>query len=333
MTQSDERRLAEYLEQRLPGVHITDVARLEGVVTSKIWIAVGDQPSASGQTSPTGIVIRAHDPNGPLAFGALSKDEEYRLLLALSGAGISVPRPYFADQGDNPLGVPLFVMERAPGSPQQDLLAADDPFRARIVAQLAGHLAGVHALDWPSMDLDFVSVPVEGSASLKWFEGWYRYFLANVEDHSHLYGRVADWLIENAPVSEAPVLCWGDPGPGNFLVHESSISVLLDWELAHIGERADDLGFLVWRITEHFGSEACDPGRLINEYEIAADVDIRREDVDYFTVMAYCKTSIWAALSLLGARRSAASRSLESHPAAIRSECWIEAAADRAGVR
>ena len=46
----------------------------------------------------------------------------------------------------------------------------------------------------------------------------------------------------------------GDFRPANVLVDDGEISVLLDWELAHIGDAADDLGWYTcstYRV-EHF---------------------------------------------------------------------------------
>ena len=59
------------------------------------------------------------------------------------------------------------------------------------------------------------------------------------------------WLAEHAqPSRTPPALVHGDFRNGNFIVGADGIHAVLDWELAHLGDPAEDLGWLCvksWR--------------------------------------------------------------------------------------
>lgn len=50
------------------------------------------------------------------------------------------------------------------------------------------------------------------------------------------------WLAQNVPADNGPaVILHGDAGPGNFLHDHDRVVALLDWELTHLGDPAEDL--------------------------------------------------------------------------------------------
>jgi len=60
------------------------------------------------------------------------------------------------------------------------------------------------------------------------------------------------WLRENAPKSTDLALVHGDFRNGNFVVDASGMAAVLDWELSHLGDPAEDLGWLCvrsWRFS------------------------------------------------------------------------------------
>ena len=52
------------------------------------------------------------------------------------------------------------------------------------------------------------------------------------------------WLVENRPPMKRKALVHGDFRNGNLLVDEQGVSSVLDWELAHMGDPVQDLGYL-----------------------------------------------------------------------------------------
>jgi aminoglycoside phosphotransferase (APT) family kinase protein len=75
------------------------------------------------------------------------------------------------------------------------------------------------------------------------------------------------WLFDNIPESDERVtLVHGDIGLHNLLYHQGKLSAVLDWEFSHIGDPAEDIGYisivmgqqLDW---ESFLDEYCKAGR------------------------------------------------------------------------
>jgi len=64
------------------------------------------------------------------------------------------------------------------------------------------------------------------------------------------------WLRRHAPAEVPPVLVHGDFRNGNLMVGDAGLVGVLDWELAHLGDPMEDLGWLcvnTWRFgcSEH----------------------------------------------------------------------------------
>ncbi|MET4132935.1 aminoglycoside phosphotransferase [Porphyrobacter sp. MBR-155] len=57
-----------------------------------------------------------------------------------------------------------------------------------------------------------------------------------------VYQVALHWLARNIPPDTGPaVVLHGDAGPGNFLFHEDRVTAIVDWELTHLGDPAEDL--------------------------------------------------------------------------------------------
>ena len=59
-------------------------------------------------------------------------------------------------------------------------------------------------------------------------------------------------LRENLPISREIRLVHGDYRTGNFLYDQNGITGILDWEMAHLGDPHEDLG---WAMTPLFAGE------------------------------------------------------------------------------
>jgi aminoglycoside phosphotransferase (APT) family kinase protein len=62
------------------------------------------------------------------------------------------------------------------------------------------------------------------------------------------------WLRLNPPPSARPALVHGDFRLGNFIVDETGLAAVIDWELCHAGDPAEDIGWLTLR-SWRFGND------------------------------------------------------------------------------
>ena len=124
----------------------------------------------------------------------------------------------------------------------------------------------------------------------------------------------ARWLARSRPPMDESVVVHGDFRMGNFLVDEGGLRGVLDWELAHRGDPAEDIGWLcarAWR----FGG----PGRVggfggLDQFLTAyASAGGRTVDVDRVRWWEAYATVKWAVICLLqvSSHLSGTTRSVE----------------------
>jgi hypothetical protein len=106
------------------------------------------------------------------------------------------------------------------------------------------------------------------------------------------------WLRTCVPSYDGPVvLVQGDTGPGNFLYDGDHVTAIVDWELAHLGDPMEDLGWLALRAVQEPFTVLAD---RLRQYEAASRHTIDRDRIEYHRVFAELRVVI------LGVGRTAA---------------------------
>jgi len=240
---------------------------------------------------------------------------EFGLLRAARAGGVPVPEPLFALDDHDGLGQG-YVMRHADGEAIPRRILRDDRFataRQDMTAQLGRILADIHRLDLDAVP-DFPRLP-PGTTPAVAQRDQYRTIMDGIGEPHPTFELAFRWLAEHEPPPLAPTLLHGDFRLGNFLVGPTGIEVVLDWELAHEGDPAEDLGWLCvpsWR----FGNDARvvggfgDLDELLAAYTGAGGAPIDRQRVEYWVVFGTLK---WGVICEVQAftHRSGLSRSVE----------------------
>lgn len=120
--------------------------------------------------------------------------------------------------------------------------------RAALTGQCAAALARLHAVPLEHFD----GLPLAGGSAQaqrsKMFEH-YRSFAIDVPAFDLAFA----WLKGELPDLPATALVHGDFRSGNLMIGPEGLRAILDWELAHLGSPAEDLGWLcvnAWRFGE-----------------------------------------------------------------------------------
>jgi aminoglycoside phosphotransferase (APT) family kinase protein len=121
----------------------------------------------------------------------------------------------------------------------------------RLTAQLADALARLHSLR--SADLGDVLPAAQADPALGQIEEWERQ-LDEIGEPLPAVELGLRWLRANAPEPAEPALVHGDFRLGNFIVDEEGLAAVIDWELAHLGDPAEDIGWLCIR-SWRFGND------------------------------------------------------------------------------
>lgn len=285
--------LARTLEPVLGSVEIEGLQRLSGGASRETWAF-----RAGGRD----LVLRRDPPGRPGPPGSMAL--EANSMRACSRAGLPVPEVLVDDDGTL-LGTAGLVMARVPGETLARKILRDAEFakaREVLAAQLGRFLAGLHAID-PA------EVPglVESDSLAQY---WTSY--EAIADRSPTFEAAHRWLGANRPPPTGKVIVHGDLRMGNVIVGEEGLRAAIDWELVHLGDPVEDLGWLcvkAWRFGEPLPVGGVGTvEQLLDAYESESGTTVDRDTFHWWLVQ---KTLQWgiacmgqAAAHLLGAVRS-----------------------------
>jgi len=231
---------------------------------------------------------------------------EAALLRAAAAAGVPVPAVVALGDGSE-LGAGWLVVERLEGETIPRKVLRDDEWAAARVALTADAgraLAAIHTVEPGAIEGLPRADPLGDPLPLL-------DALGEVRPALELGVR---WLAAHRPPSGPRVTVHGDYRMGNFLVGPDGLRGVLDWELAHTGDPAEDVGWLcapAWRFggsgeVGGFGTLA----DLLASYVGAGGEAMTPARVHWWQVYATVK---WATICALqtSAHLSGATRSVE----------------------
>ena len=231
---------------------------------------------------------------------------EGALLRAAAAAGVPVPAVVALGEGDA-LGAGWLVVERLEGETIPRRVLRDDEWaaaRAALTAQAGRALAAIHTIDPASIESLPPTDPLGDPLPLL-------DALGEVRPALELGVR---WLAAHRPPQGPRVTVHGDYRLGNFLVGPEGLRGILDWELAHTGDPAEDIGWLcapAWRFggSGEVGGFGALPA-LLAAYAAAGGAPVTPARVHWWQVYATVK---WATICALqaSAHLSGATRSVE----------------------
>jgi aminoglycoside phosphotransferase (APT) family kinase protein len=210
------------------------------------------------------------DPGAEPLFPAYDMVRQYKAI-ELVGRRTAVPVPplLWLETDPSYLAAPFFVMRRVDGLVPPDhvpgrtsaghaapytfgdnwLFDADPSDQRRLQDRSVAVLANLHTIsaDEPAADSQHDGTP--GPTALRRHvtaqRSYYRWVVRDGV-RSPLIERAFDWLIANWPVESPAVVSWGDARIGNIIYRDFEPAAVLDWELAGLGPRELDLGWMVY---------------------------------------------------------------------------------------
>lgn len=175
-----------------------------------------------------------------------------------SRSTVPVPRVPWRERNADAIGTPFFVMERIDGDMVPDTppyvfggwLAEAATCQQQLAEQeLVAAIADIHAIRASEAETAFLEIRHPGATPLRRHFARERalYEWARNGMRFELVERLFDWLEARWPAQEGPaVLSWGDARPANALWRDFRIVGVLDWELAMLGPREMDIGYLIF---------------------------------------------------------------------------------------
>jgi aminoglycoside phosphotransferase (APT) family kinase protein len=224
---------------------VGELRRLSGGANQETW---SFDAKIAGRRLP--LILR-RTPGGARDLGAgargLGLEKEAKLIDLAGRSGVPVPAIRGVLQPSDELGSG-FLMDRIAGETIARKILRDDEFaevRPRLARQCGSVLAAIHGV--AADDLNLAVSPAR--EQLDQYRSLY-----DAYDHPHPVFEVAfRWLADRIPGDVAPALVHGDFRNGNLVIGSDGVRAVLDWELAHLGDPMEDLGWICvnsWRFGE-----------------------------------------------------------------------------------
>jgi aminoglycoside phosphotransferase (APT) family kinase protein len=295
--------LARFADDEIgPAGHaVTGLTRLSGGASRETFSL--DLVAPDGTTTPA-VVQRVR---GSTVLSVPTMVGEAELLRAAHRSGVAVAEVLGASDDPSVLGAPFVLMRRIEGETLARKILRDDEFggaRSVVVAQCGEALARIHALPLDVAPHLRAADPVDQLVGL----------LDSLGEPHPAFELAIGWLAANRPDAVEPRVVHGDFRLGNLMIGTDGLRAVLDWELAHLGDPMEDLGWLcvrAWR----FGSDRPVAGlgsydQLFDAYAEAAGFAIDPDVVHWWEVLGTLKWGVICILQTAG-HLTGASRSVE----------------------
>jgi aminoglycoside phosphotransferase (APT) family kinase protein len=234
-----------------------DTARLDDYLREHIAGYEGGgnvQQFLGGQSNPTylvedasGTYVLRKKPPGKLLPSAHAVDREYRVVSALAGTGVPVPRARVLCDDDSVIGQMFYVMDYVPGRvytgrEMPDCSPADV---TAMFESMAGVLGELHAVNYEAVGLGDYGRPA--AYVQRQIVRWSKQYEASKIEECAAMDDVIAWLSTSIPPDDRASLVHGDYRPGNVIFANDSpnVAAVLDWELSTIGHPLADVGYFL----------------------------------------------------------------------------------------
>ena len=239
---------------------------------------------------------------------AMSHDRanEYFCLKAAHGAGACVPEPIAVSRDKTLIGAPFAVVGLLRGDALGRKLVRDPLIEKNgdaLGESLGRELAKIHSVCPPGQGLEFMELPEISPARVQVAQ--MRVNADTLSEPRPALEYILTWLDKNAPPKGRVVLCHGDFRTGNYMVEDTHLTGILDWEFCHWGDPHLDVGWFFARCWR-FGADAREAGGIASRdafyrgYNTQSEIPLDESQIPYWEILAAAR---WAVVALLQGER------------------------------
>ncbi len=235
---------------------------------------------------------------------SIDRDAEFAAIKAAQAAGVPVAEPIARCTDTSVIGRPFLIQQFVAGLSHARHIARHPDlasFGDALARDLGRTLAKIHGITPAGGALPALPIPMPAPAKVE--VARVRAPLAQASQARPALEYCLAWLDANAPLTRNITLVHGDFRTGNFMLDGTKVAAVLDWEFAHWGDPAEDIGWICarcWRVgNDEPHQEVGGIGSrhaFYNGYNEIAVVKVDEAVIPYWEVMAAAK---WAVLAIL----------------------------------
>ncbi len=303
MTHPLEARLSAYLAGRLPQareVSVGQMSRISGGASRETYRFVLSWTEADGVRRERRMILRRDPPASLIDTERRIEFEAYR---AFHGSEVPVPEMLWLEEASDALDHPFFVAEEIAGFQAGPALLWEEPY-VGVLPQLGRRkweiLGRIAHADPQALGLTNVMEPVEPDACWRRELDYWAGVLDEDEAKPLPVTRAAiRWLRAHPPrPAQKLSVVHGDYRTGNFLFDEQGqIHGVLDWEMAHLGDPLEDLGWSfnpVWTFGREHPGGLLPRDQAIAAWEAASGLKANPDDLHWWELFNCVKgQAIW----------------------------------------
>lgn len=271
---------------------IANMTRLSGGASQETW---SFDAEVAGLIE--GMILR-RSPGGaaPLrgaSGNSVPLETEARVIEAARQSGVAAPRVRYVLTPEDGAGSG-YIMDRLPGETIARKILRDDAFaevRPKLAFQCGEILARIHGVDTAPLR-DALAV-IDGPTQLRRYRDLYDSY-----DYPHpMFDFAFRWLEPRLQMQARQTLVHGDFRHGNLLISPRGVEAALDWELTHIGDPLEDIGWICtcsWRfgVADRVVGGFGDLDDLLKGYEAGGGGRVDRDAVRSWIVYGSLKWGV-----------------------------------------
>jgi aminoglycoside phosphotransferase (APT) family kinase protein len=285
--------LAEALADVLGAASVTELTRLSGGASRETFRFVAD-----GRP-----LILQRQRGGDIRDMGVEAD----VLRAARAAGVPVAEVVANSAQPSAIGSAYMIVSAVDGETIARKILRDDEYasaRSHLTRDFGRALAQLHRIPADAVP----GLPTQDQVSM------YRAVLDTTAQPHPAFELAFKWLEAHRPAARPPAFVHGDFRLGNVIVGPDGLAAVIDWELAHLGDPMEDLGWLctkAWRFgSPHPVAGVGEYRELIDAYEEARGVAVDPDELLWWEVVGTLKWGIMC-IGQASAHTSGAARSHE----------------------
>ncbi|RAR57912.1 aminoglycoside phosphotransferase (APT) family kinase protein [Paraburkholderia unamae] len=297
-TQIDAQKLEAYLCDRFdePALRVTSFRPLAGGFGKQTILF-----DVAGEALSGAFVMRRDMSERPSVEGDCHRTrDEYPVLRAMRARGFPAPEALWVDTAHRLLpGGDFIVMRCSPGKLSGSVFGVRAQVPESLTVTLADTMAHLHTMA-PLVEVGELTDSLcaegwkrsRGACTARYVRNLYELYLEAEHTPSPALVAIYGWLLDNVPDRKGPPsMLHGDFGFHNFLFEGDRLSAVLDWEFAHAGDPAEDLGYVHVTV-----GAAIDWARMMERYVAGGGEPVDDDTLRFFRVWAYVRNATGANL-------------------------------------